>query len=60
MGPYEINFIDREKHVAEIQHGNYPKMVHIHKIKPVFEAEREGNSLISPKKILNYSDSENK
>ena len=49
VGPYEINKIDREKHIVELQHGNHPKIVHIDKLKRAFEAEKEGCSIISPK-----------
>lgn len=49
VGPYEINKIDRENHVVELQHGNFPKIVHIDKLKRAFEAEKEGCSIISPK-----------
>lgn len=48
VGPYEINKIDRENHVAELKYGNYAKIVHIDKIKRAFEAEKERCILISP------------
>lgn len=48
VGPFEITKIDAERHNAEIQTGNYRKVVHLDKLKRAFEAVTLENEILKP------------
>ena len=48
IGPFEITDIDYERHNAEIQHGNYVKVVHLDLLKKAIDAIKPGNIIEKP------------